>query len=221
MRTLLCIFASAAITAVTARAASVTITNPGYEDDVLAPGAWSDATPNGWLDPDNPGGNPNANFIEYIAGFASEGVNHLGFDGNENGIIYQDLSTAWAANTSYTLTIGVGNRAGGTGAGTGLFGLTSTNDGVIVSNDAFASALFSQTVDTSTIAPVGGTFGDLVLNYSTGAVAPAGNIRIFAKETSGVRIHLDNFRLDATVIPEPSSLAALGLAGLLMRRRRA
>jgi uncharacterized YccA/Bax inhibitor family protein len=92
---------------------------------------------------------------------------------------------------------------------------------VIVSNDPFATAAFSQVVDTATIATLGGTFSDMTLVFNTGAVAPTGNIRLFVKEISGVRIHVDNFRLDATPVPEPSSAAVLTLgAGLLIRRRR-
>ena len=76
--------------------------------------------------------------------------------------------------------------------------------------------------NTSTIASVGGTFGDMTLTYTTGAVAPTGNIRLFVKEVdTATRIHVDNFRLDATPIPEPSVLAGFMLGGgLLIRRRR-
>lgn len=220
VRTIAVLIAAAA----TSRAAFVNIVNPGFESDtglVTAGATWSDNTPTGWLDPDNPGTNANSNFLENIGGFASEGIVHLGFDAAENGIIYQDLSTAWAANTKYTLTVGVGRRAG-FGAGLGLFGLTSTNDGVIVSNDPFATAAFSQVVDTGAFALTDNTFADTSVSFTTGAVAPSGNIRLFVKQTDGVsRIHVDNFRLDATPVPEPSSTAVLALGvGLLIRRRR-
>ena len=48
-------------------------------------------------------------------------------------------------------------------------------------------------------------------------------LRKIAFPISGIRINVDNFRLDATAIPEPSSLVTtMALAaGLLMRRRRA
>ena len=205
---------------ISAQAASVTIVNPGFETDAAtaqAGGGWSDNVPTGWGDPD---GNSNTNFIETITGFASEGITHVGFDPNENGIIYQDLSTAWSPNTKYTLTVGVGRRAG-FGAGTGLFGLTSTNDGAVVSNDLFSLAAFAQTVDTGLIATVDGTFADMTLTFTTGAVAPTGNIRLFVKDVSATRIHVDNFRLDAVAVPEPAAaLTAVLGAGLLLRRRR-
>jgi hypothetical protein len=209
----------------TAGAVAVNIVNPGFESDaglLTAGTTWSDNTPTGWLDPDNPGGNPNSNFLENIAGFSSDGIVHLGFDATENGIVYQDLSTAWAPNTKYTLTVGVGNRSG-FGAGNGMFGLTSTNDGVVASNDSFSLAPFSQVVNTSIAASVAGSFADISLVFTTGALAPAGNIRLFVKEVDTVsRIHVDNFRLDAApAVPEPSTAAVLTLgAGLLRRRRR-
>ena len=104
----------------------------------------------------------------------------------------------------------------------GIFGLTSTNDGIVASNDSFALAPFSRTVDTGTFALVDNTFADMSVTFTTGAVAPSGNIRLFVKEIDGVsRIHVDNFRLDATAVPESSSALALALGcGFLMRRRR-
>jgi hypothetical protein len=122
MRAIVRILVLTLLGASAARAASITIVNSGFEADAgLVNGGttWSDNTPTGWLDPDNPGSNPNSNFIENISGFSSDGIVHLGFDGNENGIIYQDLSTAWAPNMMYTLTLGVGNRTN-TGAAWGF-----------------------------------------------------------------------------------------------------
>ena len=223
MRALFCLLTLGILGLIPARAASVNIVNPGFESDVGLVNAgttWSDNTPTGWLDPDNPGANANSNFLENISGFASEGLVHLGFDSNENGIIYQDLSTAWAPNTMYTLTLGVGRRAT-FGAGQALIGLAS-NTGVVVSNDSFATAAFSSIVNTGNFALVDGAFADTSLTFTTGAVAPVGNIRLFVKEVDTVsRIHVDNFRLNAVTVPEPSAFAVLAMsAGLLIRRRR-
>lgn len=209
-----------------AQAASVTIVNPGFEAAGLAAGGWSDNAPTGWSDPQ---GNDNTNFIEVISGFASEGTHHLGFDGNEFGMVYQDLGVAWAPNTTYTLTVGVGNRSG-TGAGTGRFGLGTSLDPVAPATNLggngpyflHSPSVFFADLDTSTVAPTGGTFADAIFTYTTGAVAPAGNVRISVQEISGTRIHIDNFRLDATPVPEPTvaGTAFLAAFGLTMLRRR-
>lgn len=210
-----------------ARGAALSIVNSGFETDagILSGGtSWSNNAPTGWSDPQ---GNDNTNFLENIANFASNGIVHVGFDGNEFGMIYQDLSSAWAANTKYTLTVGVGNRAIH-GAGTGRFGLGKSTDalspGVPGDNGPYSlqtPSIFFSDLDTATVAPDVDTFADTTFTFSTGAVAPAGNIRISAQWVAGPRLHVDNFRLDASPIPEPTSFAALGLTiGLLSRRRR-
>ena len=210
------------------RAAALSIVNPGFESDagVVSGGtSWSNNAQTGWSDPQ---GNDNTNFIENIGGFSSNGIVHVGFDANEFGMIYQDLSTAWAANTKYTLTVGVGNR-NGTGAGTGRFGFGKSTDvlspGVAGDNGPYVlqtPSLYFSDLDTATVATAGGSFADATFTFSTGAVAPSGNIRISAQWKAGPRLHVDNFRLDGSPIPEPTSLATLGLAlGLLSRRRRA
>jgi hypothetical protein len=204
----------------TAGAVGVSINNPGFESDALAAGGWSDAPPSGWTDP---AGSSNGNFLEHITGFASDGFNHLGFDQSADGgvgMVYQDLSTAWAPNTTYTLTVGVGNRSGW-GAGTGRFGFGSSLDAPPSPGVLNTPSVFFSDLNTALAAPVTGTFADLTVSFSTGAIAPAGNIRLSVQRISdlGPRLHIDNIRLD--VIPEPSAAATLALAaGLLLRRRR-
>ncbi len=214
------LFATAAailLSAGFASAVSVAITNPGFETDAQGAGGWSDNVPTGWNDPN---GNSNDNFMENITGFASEGVMHLGMErpgavtaGTRN-YVYQDLATAWAPNTKYTLTVGVGNRSGfGQGATVLAFGSTSDAAGVFTASTTVA--------ENSNPNP--NTFQDFTLEFTTGAVAPTGNIRIYGENISaGIRTHFDNFRLDAIAVPEPASLAAglMGGLGLMIRRRR-
>jgi len=219
MRAVFHVLLLAVLSAGLAHGAAVTINNPGFESDVLAVGGWSDAVPSGWQDPAGP---DNSNFIEYISGFSSEGTNHLGFDANEYGLVYQDLGTAWSPNTRYTLTFGVGNRNGTNfAAGTGRFGFGSSTEPVPSAFTPYTPLVFSQDVFTGTYATVVGAFADTSITFTTGAVAPAGNIRISAQNLdTGTRLHIDNFRLDATPIPEPGTWAALALAGGFLLRRK-
>lgn len=215
------------IAAGSAAAASLTITNASFETDVAVisgGGGWSDAVPTGWSDPQ---GGDNTNFMEIIGGFSSEGEAHLGYDGNELGMVYQDLGVPWTANTQYTLTVGVGNRTN-FGAGIGRFSLTSSLEALPAAGAAggpyslFSPATgFFTDLDTSTVVGAGNTFADTTLQWSTGAVVPAGNVRLGVQNISASRLHVDNFRLDASPVPEPTAVALLaGLGGLLIHRRR-
>ncbi len=227
MRKSLITLALVAVAGVQAHAVSIPIVNPSFEADgnLGGPGGWSDSAPTGWVDPN---GGSNGNFMENISGFASSGAIHLGFDqGSDSGLglVYQDLSTSWAPNTTYTLTVGVGNR-GGFGAGVGRFGFASSTDAAPAGSTLFAPSVYFSDVDTAvTPNPATDSFSDLTVSFTTGAVAPAGSIRISTQRTSGPRLHVDNFRLDAVpvLVPEPTTLAGLALAStvLLRRRRRA
>jgi len=218
---------AAILTAGAGFAASVTIVNPSFEIDaavVSGGGGWSDTVPTGWADPQ---GGDNTNFMEIIGGFSSEGEVHLGFDGNELGLVYQDLGTAWAPNTLYTLSVGVGNR-GGFGAGTGRFSLMSSTEVLPAAGPVggpytlFAPTTgFTTDLDTATLATADNTFATATFQWTTGAVAPAGNLRIAVQNTGASRLHVDNFSLDASPIPEPAMLGlSLAMGGLLLGRRR-
>lgn len=190
--------------------ASITVGNHSFEETVLSPGGWLDGQPPSWT---SPAGQAN-NFIEYIVGFVSDGNNHYGM---AQGVAsYQELATAWLPNTDYQLVIGVGNRnASWTAVGNqSSIALESTADPV-------GTHLASTFLDSSTLPE--STFADLTLTFTTGASAPAGNIRIWIGSTGDAgtgRGHFDNVRLDASPVPEPSFAALLGLSLALGARRR-
>lgn len=199
----------------------VEISNHSFEEPDLTAGGdtWSDANLD-WGDDD---GASNDQFTEFIPDFSADGEQHTGVnnsDTDENGVIdpiMQDLAATYDPNTIYTLTVGVGNRDGFTSEG---------NESLLQLADASTgNILAEETVDASMIAV--GTFEDRSLVYTTGASGePIGNnIRILlgVGDPAGGRAHFDNVRLDATVIPEPSSVALMILAGLglIMVTRRA
>lgn len=126
-------------------------------------------------------------------------------------VIWQDLGTAFAANTTYTIDISQGDRSGASG-------------NLIV-------GLFSGTAGASATIEGSGSFsyGDLAagqstqrqLQFTTGGTAPTGNVQLFIALDSD-KGYFDNVRVDATAVPEPSFTALLGLGALalIIRRRK-
>ncbi len=207
VRTLLSLAMLLMVTAV-ASAESIAVVNAGFEDPAQDPGGWTNTLP-GWDGPTNAGDS----FIEYINGFKSEGVNHLGMA--QGAEVSQNLGVAVLPNTTYTLTVGVGRRNGSfTQAGNiSAYGLYVGGD-----KEAGGTLLAEGTYDASPLADL--TYVDQTLTYTTGAAVPAGNLYISLRSAGVNRAHFDNVRLSA--VPEPSSMALglLGLMGLARFRRR-
>jgi len=172
-------------------------------------GGWTNAYPD-WDGPATAGDS----FVEHIAGFASEGNSHIGLQNASE--VSQDLGIPVAANTTYELTVGVGNRNAnfspndGTLAATfGLYSGADAEDG--------GTLLGDMTVDAG---PLGdSTFADYTASITTGD-SVSGNLFVSLRNTGAGRSHYDNVRL--SVVPEPSSmvLLVLGGLGLLAQRRR-
>ncbi|MFT5188726.1 MAG: hypothetical protein ACI957_001748, partial [Verrucomicrobiales bacterium] len=192
-----------------ALAAPIEVNNASFERPALEPGGWSNDLP----DPNNPisgsnwigqdGPNNGNTFIEFIPDFSSEGGQHLGMQANY--YVFQNTGTPWAPNTTYTLTVGVGNRGEPAGALT-IIGLTNldeapgpdnrladANANAQLENDPLLAAA-SVTVDSGANPAL--SFTDNTVSYTTGAEAPAGNIVIFlGDEGAADRSHFDNVRL--------------------------
>ncbi|MGD9636524.1 MAG: PEP-CTERM sorting domain-containing protein [Pirellulales bacterium] len=211
----------------TAAAVSVPITNHSFESpDVM--GAWQDGLPNDWL----AGGGLSNRWVENNAsvGFSGgDGVQHVGLDTN-GGYIYQDLGVAFAANTKYTIDLASAHRDGHM-HGIVEFGLFSSDalgtdigapgfmdiQGVWNGANPDGDNMWNTFRDASLLHTIGtGSLGK-VYSYTTGAVAPAGNLVVFIRDVSGGRETVDNIRLDATAVPEPASMmfAAVAIGSLL------
>jgi hypothetical protein len=188
--------------------AAVSIGNASFESPVLNAGGatWTNTLEGGWMTP----GVAGDSFVEFIGGFAAEGVNHIGLQNAQT--VYQDLATSFTPNTMYTLTVATGNR----NASFTLAGNISTYQIADSAGIVFASGAY----DAFPV-PVG-TFTDATpLTFMTPAAGgPTGPIRINLVNSGTGRSHFDNIRLDATVIPEPVTIGLLSLGTLLIFRRR-
>lgn len=215
---------------ISSHGASITVNDHSFETNagIPDPATWSNDISPDWQGRD--GQNDGDAFEERIAGFSSEGLNHVGM--NVGYYVWQDTGVALQPNTTYTLSISAGYRAGQTAA------VNSTAYGLIAGGNNLGAATLADTAavlaDAETIASAqwdaaanitATGFGEAPdLTYTTGAVVPGGNLVIFLGDNSASgRSHFDNIRLDASpAVPEPSTSLLAGLAGLalVMRRRK-
>ena len=121
-----------------------------------------------------------------------------------------------AANTQYTLTVALGDRA------------TADLYPGILNIDLLVNGVQEATTLSGGNAIDNGTFVDVTTSFTTAAVGDArvgGALTIRLRHTysgSGVteQANFDNVRLEAVVVPEPAGLFALSGGTLLLRRRR-
>lgn len=206
--------AAALFAATSAVAAPIALTNAGLETNASAQfGSIDDWGPNGgW---------------GLHSGFANPGYN-AGTMGNNFGFysagtaeyVLQATGVTIAAGTNYSVNLGA-VTGGGNDTGTVAYVLAYVNPGEDVSDGVdpgeftvFASA--TQVVGDPWVAGTGLT--------STATGAAIGQ-ELLVGLGSGAEggdndIWFDNFTADASPVPEPGSLALIGLGGLALLRRR-
>jgi len=164
------------------------------------------------------GANPTSDPANGGAGCCGIQGEELGFIFNQGSDVYlgQTLSATLQANTTYALTVAVGDRD----ASGSPFG------GALIELYAGSTEIGSATYLTGTA----GTFADDMLTFDSSGVDPSligQALRIQLHTAEFGSTDFDNVSLDATLdgasaLPEPTSIALLlsGLFGLRLIRRR-
>ena len=196
-------------------AQSISITNSSFESNTGYNGGIT-STIVGWTNQTPAYGDVSAVTSSFTSGLT--GSNAIWLDGT----ISQLTAATFTTGATYTLTIDVGNPAGVTTNVNGFqFGFRNA------ANTGFITGTGQQFINSTTINSIAdGTFQAFSVAY-TAVVGDNGNsIRIGMTDFTGggsATYRMDNVRLSASAIPEPSTfsaLAGLGVLSLAVTRRR-
>jgi uncharacterized protein (TIGR03382 family) len=235
-KTTLLLLAAAGISA---QAAPVTILNYSFETPIVAtdgtfvtaPGAsganfnswgWFKTTGSGFQDYgiENQGSGAYTGAAGSGTPLGGDGINNCFLNQSLTGgalvNIYQDVGSL-LPNTIYTLTVAIGQRLDRVN-GSATIGLIDTASGN--ANPWGTGTLLNSTTGVSSVA---GSFQDFTTTFTTGS-SVSGDLYVGAQYLGDgtIQASVDNFRLDASPVPEPGTmaLAALGGMSLLFWRRR-
>jgi hypothetical protein len=210
-----CFAPAAMLFALSAHATPVVVNNFSFEDPVAADAALNTATPTSWTTSGGSGtwkGVYNPTNTQFAGATGSPGTLPSSAAGAQAaffqyngavGYLFQNVG-ALLPDTQYTLTAAVGHRLDNSSDVTAFVGLVN---GVDLTGTPLSSNTFAFINGTSTK----GIFTDLVTSFTTGS-SVSGDLTIAIGVTAGVnrgnapQMVMDNVRLDATTIPEPSSM---------------
>jgi hypothetical protein len=213
-------------TAQAANAAPITITNNSFEaNTVTSAGSYrnANATISNWTKFGTGSHLLSSSSSTLI--HPLDGVNLVELQGASPMVadmgFYQDLSTTFAADTTYTFSMTMG----------GFTGQTNNNFGGIWLETSSGTILASATLVDPEYGHQGtAQYATISLTYTTPSTAgPIGDtIRVaFAKLAGAATLNVvafDDAKLDAvaatTSVPEPASLTLLGIGGLCLLKRR-
>ena len=190
-----------------AQAALITVTNGDFEDSANWNTDWTKTGDVGWQGVSTLTEAYTVDLAPYGAG--------LIFGNNGAGQLSQTLTgTTLQTNTTYTLTVAVGNRNNLVLPGFGI---------ELLAGASIVASEYSITQGGSVADPADGTWSNVTATFTTGGTVVAGDLGIVL-QSYGTQVNYDNVSLDATAIPEPGTYALLAgcfaLASVMIRRRR-
>lgn len=190
-----------------ANAEMIEVLNPGFESPVIVIDGGANSNITNWKVASGGGGsagtlNPSTSMFP---GEAPEGSN-VAFSSNRTFFQYVDAELT--ANTTYTLTVDVGNRLDEPYYGYRLD--LAANNGIV--NTTIAR-------DTTSAAPSPGSFDTATLVFTPDADhSQLGNqlvILLYGFSIGDSQTCFDNVRFEATQVPEPSTIALWSIFGLI------
>jgi hypothetical protein len=217
------------------QAVSISIQNYSFESPTV-PGSYSVTVPTSW----SASAGLTDTFVEDSAAVGFSGGDAAQYAGMDTGggYIYQDLGVPFTPFTTYTIDMASAHRAGFS-HGAVEFGLFSSSAvGTNVGTPGFmdiqgvwpgsgnpdGDAQYNVLRDASVLHTIGsGSLGN-IYSFTTGTLAPAGNLVAYIRDANGGRINVDNIRLDASPVPEPATVLLMTSFGATLvatvRRRR-
>jgi hypothetical protein len=221
-------------------AALITVLNPSFESLQISDGTFATSSaPAGWteygsldfglrtvgiLNPNTttlyPGGATDGNNVGVV--FLLDNIGNQSMFINSEAGMQQTLTDSLQPLTTYTLLVDVGNIANDANAPHNQFafgGFPNYRIDLLADGNVIAS-------DNNSLSPLEGQFLTSTIVFSTGmSVTPnqlLGIRLVNLNSDIGIEVNFDHVRLDASAVPEPSSVCALimlGLIGLSFRLR--